>query len=169
MNLNKNIIIGLAFFAAMAALIWLGKSGSPSVEQASINQGGGTKGALISPEPYFDFGAISMAAGNVSHSFKVKNSSAVPAVVNKIYTSCMCTTAEFIRGGRAIGPFGMPGHGISGWIKETLEPGEEAEIKATFDPAAHGPAGVGKAERAIYIETKEGEAMALEFTVNVTP
>lgn len=119
-------------------------------------------------EPAFDFGTISMAAGNVSHSFRIKNSGADAVAINKIYTSCMCTSASLIVGDLKLGPFGMAGHGFIPKINRALAPGEEASLEIVFDPAAHGPAGVGTIQRVIYLETSAGR-QTLEITANVTP
>lgn len=67
------------------------------------------------------------------------------------------------------GPFGMPGHGAIPTINEALEPGTEATIEVVFDPAAHGPAGVGKVNRVVTVETASGEALQLSFQATVTP
>jgi len=82
----------------------------------------------------------------------------------------MCTEAVFEDGKITKGPFGMPGHGLSiPAANVTMEPGSEAEIIVTFDPAAHGPAGVGKIIREIYLEEGAGQPLILRFSANVTP
>lgn len=110
-----------------------------------------------------------MANGIVRHSFAVKNAGDIPVTVRQVYTSCMCTEATLlVAGGRRIGPFGMPGHGMPPSINREFAPGEEATIEVAFDPAAHGPAGVGMIERLIYLET-DGGPFVLRITANVTP
>ena len=61
---------------------------------------------------------------------------------------------------------------------ETLEPGdirelaklaEEMEIEVIFDPNAHGPAGVGLAERAVYLDNDRGVPFELTFSADVAP
>ena len=105
-----------------------------------------------------------MASGKVSHVFAVKNTGTEPVVIEKIYTSCMCTAATLTKGERTFGPFSMPSHGFIPKIGMTLESGEEAAIEAVFDPAAHGPAGVGLAERVVYLETNAAKSPTLELT-----
>ncbi|KKT83316.1 MAG: hypothetical protein UW81_C0021G0020, partial [Candidatus Giovannonibacteria bacterium GW2011_GWC2_44_9] len=41
--------------------------------------------------------------------------------------------------------------------------------EVVFDPAAHGPAGVGRIERAVYLENSASEALQLKFSATVTP
>lgn len=124
---------------------------------------------LAAEEKSFDFGRISMAAGNVSHSFGIKNNGAEPINISKIYTSCMCTTArlETMEGQTPF--FGMPGHGFTPKIKREIKAGEEAVIEVIFDPAAHGPAGVGPISRFVYLESGEGKPFEFSFSAVVTP
>ena len=129
-----------------------------------------SQGALVAAETEFDFGTIPMEGGDVSHRFQLKNEGEEPVLIEKVYTSCMCTIAEvFDKDGKNRGEFGMPGHGpqrtdISVGSKEPVF------IDAVFDPAAHGPSGVGLAERVIYIETNSQKSpkVELSFTATVT-
>ena len=126
--------------------------------------------ALASISPFFNFGKVSMAAGNVSRLYWIKNTSATPLTITKMYTSCMCTTATLITpAGSRMGPFGMPGHGPAPRIDELLAPGETAQVEAVFDPAAHGPAGIGQTERIVTIENNGGLPLELSFSAMVTP
>lgn len=81
----------------------------------------------------------------------------------------MCTTAVLVIDDKRSGPYGMPGHGFIPKINETMNVGEEATVEVIFDPAAHGPAGVGRIERKITIENNAGQSLELEFTALVTP
>ncbi|MEK7067335.1 MAG: DUF1573 domain-containing protein [Patescibacteria group bacterium] len=169
-----------AFITLVALAILLGAiifivdgQQSLSVDNSSdkFSDSARTAGTLSVSEPFFDFGAISMAAGNVSRVSKIKNSGNNPLRIKKIYTSCMCTTATLDNTGVKQGPFGMPGHGgFPSSLNETIEPNQEAEITVVYDPAAHGPAGVGKVRRVIYIETDaEEKPFELSFEATVTP
>lgn len=110
-----------------------------------------------------------MAAGNVSHVFDIRNSGSEPVTLTKLTTSCMCTTATLITRAGKIGPFGMPGHAPSGGVNERLAPGETARVEMVFDPAAHGPAGVGEIERSVMIRNSAGRPLELRFVALVTP
>ncbi len=125
--------------------------------------------ALAAEHTFFDFGNISMANGNVNHSYKIKNETAEAINIAKMYTSCMCTTAYFIKDNNRIGPFGMPGHAAVLPLNKTLAPKEEATIEIVFDPTAHGPAGIGGISREIYLETKGKNLLTLGFSAQVTP
>ena len=116
----------------------------------------------------FDFGTISMKDGNVSHEFELKNEGTEPLTIEKVSTSCMCTTAFLIdSSGKKYGGFGMPGHGTARADVE-IGPGETLILEAVFDPAAHGPSGVGLAQRFIYLETNSSKSPKLELSFNAT-
>ena len=126
-------------------------------------------GLLKLDEELYDFGSISMADGKVNYKFKITNSGIDPLEMEKIYTSCMCTEATLIQGGKKYGPYGMPGHGFVPKVNRTLTPGEEAEILVEFDPTAHGPAGVGYIEREVIIEDNSGPIADFMIKATVTP
>lgn len=129
------------------------------------------KGSVLqASEQFFDFGQISMAKGKVTKAFTIKNPTNEPIVASKVYTSCMCTQAVIASGGDRKGPFGMPGHGGSiPAISLIIAPNSEAVVEAIFDPAAHGPAGIGPVAREVYVETLEGGKLTLSFKANVIP
>lgn len=168
--MNKSNIVGFAVAVlVLAGIIWIAQTNTQnSADTASVSSG--NDGSLTAEEMDFDFGSISMAAGNVKHSFKIKNAGAVAATIGKMYTSCMCTTAILEVNGEKFGPYGMPGHGFIPKIEQTINPGEEAIVEVVFDPAAHGPAGVGRIERMVVIEQDGGrQPLELGFTATVTP
>ncbi|MBI2959718.1 MAG: DUF1573 domain-containing protein [Betaproteobacteria bacterium] len=128
-----------------------------------------SSGALAARESKFDFGSISMAAGKVTHNYWIRNTGATPIVITKLYTSCMCTTAALVKAGRKFDPYGMPGHGYIPALNEPLAPNEDAMIEIVFDPAAHGPAGVGPIERVVTIENNAAPPLELALSAVVTP
>lgn len=133
---------------------------------ASANSAGG----LSAPETKFNFGSISMATGKVTHRYWIRNAGTEPILIRKMYTSCMCTTAALVKSsGRKFDPVGMPGHAPVPTINESMSPGEQAIIEVVFDPAAHGPAGIGPTDRVVTIENSAGRPLELAFTANVTP
>ena len=169
---QQNVIIGiLTVVIGFGVLVWLAQpSGEEINEPMSANVSSSlSSGALAASERAFDFGSISMAAGKVSKTFTVKNGGDGPLAINKVYTSCMCTEATLKVGDRQKGPYGMPGHGFVPKINETISPGEEATVEIVFDPAAHGPAGVGRIERVVYVEHSAGDLLEFQISAMVTP
>lgn len=159
------ILIGVAFFVG---ILWYAKPTprNNNNKQASVKN---SAGSLSAEENSFDFGTVSMQAGKVNHAFKIKNSGSAPVTLEKLYTSCMCTTALLRVNDKEFGPYGMPGHGFIPKINYELKPGEETTIEAVFDPAAHGPAGVGKISRTIILEQNDSKSLELNFSALVTP
>lgn len=170
--LNKNTLIGIVVSVIfLGGIVWAAKISTNNnvASVASPATQSSSKGVLTAEEIKFDFGTISMGRGNVTHAYKIKNVGSETVAINRVYTSCMCTTAKFIKGSAVFGPFGMAGHGYIPTIDQELKPGEEAIIEATFDPTAHGPAGVGKIERVIIVENNAGKPFELGFSATVTP
>lgn len=127
-------------------------------------------GGLVSARPHHDFGTISMAAGNVSTTYRIKNDGAAPLTIDRIYTSCMCTTAMLVTAsGRKQGPFGMPGHGPLKAVRAQLAPGEIALLEVVFDPAAHGPSGIGRIERVVTVNAMGTPPLELGMVAMVRP
>lgn len=167
-NKNKNLIwwgIGLIFLAGLTALFVFNRDGGRSdhaVYSASV---------LSAVENIFDFNTISMKNGEVSHRFEMKNNGEEPVFVEKVYTSCMCTTAFVVdASGKKHGAFGMPGHGPLPKANIEVKPGESIFADVIFDPAAHGPQGTGKIKRIVYFETNSriNSKFQLFFEANVT-
>ncbi|OGC83961.1 hypothetical protein A3D68_00110 [Candidatus Adlerbacteria bacterium RIFCSPHIGHO2_02_FULL_52_17] len=165
--MNKIIIcIGIGVLV-LVGLVWIAR---PDVQNASSAISTNSNWTLIVEEDSsYDFGSISMAAGKVKHTFKIKNTSNEAVVISKMYTSCMCTTATLAIGSKQFGPFGMPGHGATPLINQTINPNEEASVEVVFDPAAHGPAGVGRIQRVVTLENNSGQQVELQFSAAVTP
>ena len=179
---TKNILITIVFAAVfLGGLIWLsrlpagranlpaGQEGLPPGSENANTAVAAYAGRLVPNERNYDFGQIKMSAGKVSRRFALKNAGTATALLGRIYTSCMCTTATLWRGTSNLGTFGMPGHGLLSPANQPIAPGEEITLEVIFDPAAHGPAGVGPAKRVVYVEEGEGEPLELLITATVTP
>ncbi len=169
MEKNTKIVISLSIGLFLLLGGWMWQSEFASKETQKANLALISQGSLVSEEQIFDFGSISMAQGKVSHEFKIQNKGGGPVKIEKIYTSCMCTEALFKKDGKTWGPFGMPGHSFIPKINQTLNPGQEAIVKVVFDPRAHGPAGIGKVERAVYLEQNGQRILELRILATVTP
>lgn len=108
-----------------------------------------------------DWGTIGINDGKVHATYSVKNAGTETLKLFNLETSCMCTTATVKVGDKTSPEFGM--HTKSNYVSE-VAPGETAEIVATFDPAFHGPSGVGQITRQIMVETNDKSNPRLEFT-----
>lgn len=166
----------IAYFVAVVAVILLivwssaGYNGnnSPPVDSPADSslEDFSSAGVLAPEESHFDFKTISMADGKVSHRFEIKNSGPESLKIKKIYTSCMCTVASVTdANGVVYGPFGMPGHGdLSSGSAIEVNAGESMVVEAVFDPAAHGPQGVGKIKRVVYLDTNSIDQPQVQLT-----
>lgn len=169
MNNIKTIVLSLILFiAVIGALVWFGGKNREPQTAAIDNET--TGGILTAKEVFYDFGSVKINGGFVNHEYALLNASDKIVKIDEVSTSCMCTTAELKIGDKAYGPFGMPGHG-GGFTKAgvIINPGEKIIVKAIFDPAAHGPAGIGLIEREIYLNTGSKEPVVLKFKANITP
>ncbi|MBI2453942.1 DUF1573 domain-containing protein [Candidatus Peregrinibacteria bacterium] len=166
----KKFLIILAISGGTIGILWLQMRLFANSADSQPSNNFAAPSIVTAAETSFDFGKISMAKGKVNHEFSIKNSSPNPVTIQKLYSSCMCTTASLLRNGKTTGPFGMPGHGGPiPTINEVLQPGEEASILAVFDPAAHGPAGVGPISRSVFAENNASGTLKLDFQALVTP
>lgn len=163
--MNKMITGAIVTILVFGGLIWAARPNA----QNTVTPSAKINNVLTAVESSYDFGTISMAQGPVTHQFKIKNTGNEKITINKVYTSCMCTAATLMAGGKQFGPYGMLGHGANPEIDGAVNPDKEAIVSVAFDPAAHGPAGVGRIERTITLENDAGGAILLQFTVLVTP
>ncbi len=115
-----------------------------------------------------DFGDIAIDGGDVETVFRVSNTAHDEVELVAVYTSCGCTSAvlEFDDGSTA-GPFGMPGHGDLPEIERLVVPGESFDVRVSFDPAAHGPQGLGNIMRAVKLHARDGGTTELTITAHV--
>lgn len=166
--MKNTIIIASIAILAIGLLLW-GKIGSSRPTESAALTTGSTSANVSEQIPVFDFGSVSMVRGNVEHEFTITNTTGADLMITKVETSCMCTKAVLkLPDGKEIGPFGMPGHGFSASLNAVVRPSEKLIIRVIFDPAAHGPAGIGKVERAVTLETSKGQIM-MQFRAEVTP
>lgn len=141
-----------------------------SPPSAQSQTGTVSNSVLTAPELSYDFGDISMAEGRVTKVFRVSNTTASAITARKLFTSCMCTSATLIVDERRVGPFGMEGHGGPiPTINEEIPSGGGAVVEVTFDPAAHGPAGVGPIARSVFLETADGKKLVFGIKAQVRP
>lgn len=110
----------------------------------------------------FDWGNIPFKGGNIKADFVIKNMSEVPLRLKNVRTSCHCTQARVILENGSSPYFGM--NTVSGWVGE-VAPGGQAQVEVVFDPAYHGPGGVGPINRFVELETSDKNNKKLEFSV----
>lgn len=165
--MNRNTIITAVLVAAaiVGLVLWGRANDAPTHSQAEPNQ----KSSLFASERSFDFGTISMKDGNVTHVFRVANAADKDVTIERLSTSCMCTTAYIVEGASRSGPFGMAGMGVGTQANHLFRAGETKGIEVVYDPNAHGPAGVGPMERFIHLTDASGGVLQLHIKGLVRP
>lgn len=106
---------------------------------------------IVNPSSY-DFGDVSQKKGIVTTFFEIRNEGKKDLVIDKLDTSCGCTSASIVYQGNEGPIFSMPGHGKEGpkdW-QIVITAGEKAELKVYYDPNVHKDFR-GAATREIYI------------------
>src|SRR3989304_1646746 len=167
--MKNTIIWTIIAITASVVLIVIVVKATPSNGSDAQSGAYTSNGKLTVEEKSYDFGTISIAAGQVRHSFKLSNASSESVVIEKLYTSCMCTKATLTYADEQSGPFGMPSHGAIPKINQEILSNTDAVVEVEFDPAAHGPAGVGKISRKAIMDNNAGLPIELNFTAFVTP
>lgn len=105
----------------------------------------------IAPET-IDLGNVSLAKGETSTIFEITNTGKTDLIINKLDTSCGCTSAAIVYQGKEGPRFAMAGHGIKSptdW-QVVIPAGEKAELKVYYNPRVHKDFR-GAAIREIYI------------------
>ncbi|MDP2624968.1 MAG: DUF1573 domain-containing protein [Candidatus Peregrinibacteria bacterium] len=126
----------LTLFAIVTMLILAGCS-SAGVPNSVVN-------AIVVTPSSFDFGEIIQSEGTVSTTFEIENISDETLVINRLSTSCGCTTTEM--------------------DMADLEPGEVRTMKVTFDPMTH-PEQSGTIERVVYLQTSDPNQPEIQIDI----
>lgn len=110
----------------------------------SAEEGGADSGARAAlPEAFHDFGRIS-AQAVVSHDFLLSNTGTAPLVIERAYTTCGCTSAEF--------------------TARVIPPGKASRVTITFDAGYHPSQGQA-VRRGLVIETNDPTRPQVEIWV----
>lgn len=164
-QIKQFIAYGLVLVAVAGLAWWLANSNEGAALSDSPPASAYSSSVLAVPENYYDFQTISMMDGNVEHDYVLTNNGTEPLIIEKAVTSCMCTEVLIIDArGKEYGPYGMPGHGSTGGTNVSVGAGDQVTVRAIFDPAAHGPSGVGLARRYIYLDTNSATSPKTELS-----
>ncbi|MBI4193015.1 MAG: DUF1573 domain-containing protein [Candidatus Colwellbacteria bacterium] len=166
------VVVGLLAFLGWSARV--APTSLPPVSGQASHAGEGEamaaeRGSFRVSDTAHDMGSVSMKNGTVSYTVALTNAGAKSAKISSMYTSCMCTTATLKTKSGTSPAVGMPGHGAVPKLDMTIEPNETAEVAVVFDPAAHGPTGIGPVERVIVIEPEGETPFEFGFKATVTP
>ncbi|MDP3917179.1 MAG: DUF1573 domain-containing protein [Nanoarchaeota archaeon] len=104
------------------------------------------------------FGEVRQSEGIVSTTFTITNTGKTDLIIEKLDTSCMCTSASLIYDGKESKVFGMSMHdGNPEDFSLKISPGNTAELKVYYDPNTHGEQKEDeiKVKREVYINTND--------------
>lgn len=160
---EKKITIGIILFTILILVGGIFLVSGESLSSATITSSQSAKAAVN--QKNYDWGNISFNGGNVSKSFTIKNTGTDILKLTNIKTSCHCTKAQVKIGDTASPYFGMSS--ISSWVGN-IAPGQEAQLEVIFDPAYHGPQGVGPISRLVSVETNDASNPRIEFSLTGT-
>lgn len=104
-----------------------------------------------------DIGKVGYGNGLVSKTYQLKNDTGRDLKLKKIVTSCMCTKARVKFSEKTTKYYAMEMNGDKNpIISYDFPAGSTAELEFNFDPAAHGPAGIGPVDRVITLYFDNG-------------
>lgn len=160
---GKNLVFIIAFFTLIILIggVYLVSKTTQS-PQVVLSQ---NAKAYTQDPTSFDWGNIPINGGVVTKTFTIKNTGTDVLSLTNIKTSCHCTKAHITIEGRQSPDFGMDG--ISSWVGE-VAPAKEAKLTVIFDPAFHGPQGMGPLNRFVSVETNDRGNQKLTFTLTGT-
>jgi hypothetical protein len=122
---------------------------------------------LVVEPPEMDLGAVPIAGGLISTTFRARNGGQSDLIITGLQTSCGCTTAvlETSQGISPIFGANLAEHPTD-W-SAVLAPGEEASLVATFDPMAHGSGATGQFRRVVSILSSDPLNSRLDVSLDV--
>lgn len=149
---NKKILfISLPILLLVGIIVFFVKNYTPEEVHPGI-----PKIEIIKNE--YDAETISMADGEVKHTYEIRNTGIGDLKIDSIWTSCHCTSARLTVGDKTSPKFGMEKHRTV----QKIAPGQTGFLEVTFDPAYHGSQGTGSVVRAIYLSTNDPENKEME-------
>lgn len=159
------IIVGTIILIGGLAYLLTKSSGGGEKDSFILNSP--AQGLMASPSGSMNLGEVPYNGGIVSKIFDIKNTTSDLITLRKITTSCMCTSAKFSIDGKESKFYGMEMNGDLNPIVDYKVPaGATAQVTFNFDPAAHGPQGVGPFDRVITLFFDNGYE-ELKFNGNV--
>lgn len=160
---EKKVIIIMVISTVIllfGGIFFLTKTTSTSQITASQN----ARAYTVDPTS-FDWGTIPMNKGNITKTFIIKNTGTDTLKLFNVKTSCHCTKAYVTIKGTDSPSFGMDS--LSSWTGE-VPAGKESKLTVVFDPAFHGPQGIGPINRFVSVETNDKANTKLTFTLTGT-
>ena len=121
----------------------------------------------IEPSTY-NFGPVSQKNGVVSAAIAISNTGNKELILNKLDSSCGCTSVAVVYKGIEGPRFSMSGHGNNprDW-KVVIPPGDSAELKVYYDPNVHKDLR-GPVKRSVFVYSNDPRNSVKEVVVSAT-
>jgi len=156
------IIVTIAIIFGSIFLVSATTQTPPQVKASSF-----AKAYTVDPTS-FDWGNIAYSGPKATKSFTIKNTGTGTLELYNIRTSCHCTKAYLTIDRQDSPEFGMDmGGNISSYVGK-VKPGDKAKLTVIFDPAFHGPSGIGPINRFVDVDTNDSTTPKLTFTLTGT-
>jgi hypothetical protein len=116
-----------------------------------------------------DMGIVSQKNGVVSTEFTIKNDGKSELVIDKLSSSCGCTSASLVYQEQEGPRFYMAGHGHdepdASW-QVAIAPGDEATVKVYYDPTVH-PDLTGPVTRTVSVHSNDPVDFETKLTITL--
>ena len=116
-----------------------------------------------------DLGTVNLSKGVVSTEFTIKNEGKSDLVIDKLSSSCGCTSASLVYQETEGPRFYMAGHGQAepdpNW-KVSIAPGDEAKVKVYYDPSIH-PDLTGPVTREVFVHSNDPVDFETKLTITL--
>ena len=159
---NTSVVLGILIVSVVLVVggVYLAYRSTPGVAVTP------TTGAVAGVgNNRYDWREIGINNGVVEAVFDIKNEGSEPLQLTRVQTSCMCTMAQLTRGEEVSPEFGM--HDNSSYMM-TVSAGEAVKLTVRFDPAFHGPNGVGPITRQVSVQTNDSKRPELTYQLTAT-
>lgn len=137
-NLTKNEAM-LEFVKKYGLNSFVDKEQQKIFKEELVESAPADRPIIVLNQESYDLGDVSQAKGVIAVSFEIKNIGEKDLVINKMDSSCGCTSASIIFQGVEGPRFAMAGHGIvnpTDW-QVAIPPNQTAELKIYYDPTVH--------------------------------
>lgn len=166
--MNKTVIITIVVIVAILGFLKVttgNKNGTDTASTPTLVSQKVSSELVSLTQGMNNLGEIPIMGGKVDTEFQFQNTGSEPVKVVFGETSCMCTEGVIKKeNGEISARIKMQGHGSTGRMDTTIEPGEIATLVATFDPLAHGPGVTGPITRHLIIKTNSETTPEVSFS-----
>ncbi len=129
---RKNNLFNMKYLVSLFIALFFGAWSSDAGAAPGRQEPAPAQSTLIFGETEWDFGTIEETDGRVSHRFTFTNGGDEAVIIERVSTSCGCTTSDYTRA--------------------PIAPGANGFITITFDPTGSP----GQFEKSIHISSREG-------------